>query len=62
MITAARNSKHIEKICLANTAISDSEARVRNFLNKIPKHDTSVSDKILRVLGANLSKHSIFAC
>ncbi|PAV85293.1 hypothetical protein WR25_03589 [Diploscapter pachys] len=27
MITAARNSKHIEKICLANTAISDSEAR-----------------------------------
>lgn len=28
VIQAAHNSKHIQKLCLSNTAIGDSEARV----------------------------------
>lgn len=32
LIKAATNSKHIKKLCMANTAISDAEARVMFFL------------------------------
>ena len=40
LIKSAKHSKHITKLSLANTAISDSEARVRFFCEYGASHVT----------------------